>query len=267
LAVCVLIIGFVVAMDRGISWARMQPKLPDIRDETEDQRPPKDQRLPRDQRPFVGADGFAMLALSCAVLIGAAGTTLLVALIYVVWIGWTASVTESGADRIVVLGFRLSRDGQAGSLFVERLRRACAVFAGSPCAMVFVLGGRPRSAAAAEADVGAAFLLNNGIPAERVQREDRSRHTLENLRHYRDAYPQGRDVRTVLVTSRCHLARAALMARGLGLSCIGCAAATRLAMFRQPGQLLTEAFLVHWYVVGACYARWTGHQRMLGRIS
>jgi hypothetical protein len=68
----------------------------------------------------------------------------------------------------------------------------------------------------------------------------------------------------VLVTSRFHLARASMMARGLGIQHSLCAAED------QPWvcwPMLQEAFLIHWYVTGRTVARLIGSTRMLARIS
>ena len=219
-------------------------------------------------RPFVGADGVAMLALSGLVLLVTGGATLLAVFFCVLRIALATPANASGATRILVLGYRLAADGQPARPFRERLERAAALFAASPQAVLFVLGGRTRPGLPSEAEAGAACLRAGGVPAERLRREDRSRHTLENLRHYRAAFPAGPEERVLLVTSRFHLARAGAMARGLSLNCTPCAAeASAASVLRRPGRLLMEAFLLHWYAVGNCFSRWTGNQRLLARIS
>ena len=155
--------------------------------------------------------------------------------------------TACGASRVLVLGFRLPPDGRPGRIYRERLARALALLRAAPHAGAFLLGGCARTGAASEAEAGAAWLHAHGVAADCLHREDRSRHTLENLRLYRDAFPSGPGEPAALVTSRFHLARATLMAAGLGLQCRPCAAeATPAALLMRPDRVLTEAFLVHW---------------------
>jgi uncharacterized SAM-binding protein YcdF (DUF218 family) len=107
-----------------------------------------------------------------------------------------------------------------------------------------------------------------GVPAERLRLEDRSRHTLENLRHYRDQFGASGGAPPVLVTSRFHLARSSLLARGLRLAHTPCAAEHHAAvLLRQVPRMTMEAVLIHWYVVGRGYAHWAGNHRMTARIT
>jgi uncharacterized SAM-binding protein YcdF (DUF218 family) len=217
--------------------------------------------------PFVGTDGFAMLALSCLVIVCSSGFSLLVALLFVLRVGWTTPADYPRAFRILVLGYQLPADGQPAWVYRQRLERAWALLSASPTSQLFLLGGCARRDVMSEAAAGAIYLQTLGVPAERLCCEERSRHTLENLRLYRDAFPSGPVEATVLVSSRFHLARAGLMAAGLGLRCRLCAAeAKSAAILNQPGRVLIEAFFVHWYLVGCCFSRWTGNARMLSRV-
>ncbi len=205
------------------------------------------------ERVVVGADGFAMLALSCAVIAATGGVSLLAVFVHVVRVA-AGTPAEGGQGDIIVLGKQLGADGRPNDVFRARLDRAAALASGNGCAT--------------EAAAGRAYLVASGVPAWRVEVEDRSRHTLENLRLYRAAYA-GRVAGTAaLVTSRFHLARAAAMADGLGIAQRPCAAEAGLspspAMLRA---LLTEAFLLHWYWAGATFSRWTRNERMLARIT
>lgn len=217
--------------------------------------------------PFVGRDGFAILALSGVVLLASFGASFMLALIHVIRAGLAAPADIGGAGRILVLGYRL-RQPHPEAVYRARLDRALVLLRRTPTARVFLLGGRRRADLPSEAAAGRIYLRTQGVDARRIREEDGSRHTLENLRHYRAAYPAGGDERTVLVSSRFHLARAAMMARGLGLAVTPCAAETdRLATVLRPDRLLTETLMLHWYVVGRCFSRWTGNVRMLARIS
>ncbi|WP_142524378.1 YdcF family protein, partial [Methylacidimicrobium cyclopophantes] len=118
-----------------------------------------------------------------------------------------------------------------------------------------------------EAAVGARYLMARGVPESALVREERSRHTLENLRFHRSAArPEG--LHTALVTSRLHLARSSALASGLRIPHQLCAAEELWSLSpREIPRLLAEAFFLHWYWVGRNYARWTGNRRMLEPIS
>jgi uncharacterized SAM-binding protein YcdF (DUF218 family) len=155
-----------------------------------------------------------------------------------------------------VLGTAL--DGAVpGRAFAARLERARALAEADPSLRIAVLGGGTPS----EAEAGAAWLHAAGIAPGRILAETRSRHTLENLRAFRDAVPA--HGAALLVTSRSHLARAAAMADGFGLLVQPVAAADPAGLRRLP----VEAFLLHWYLVGRAFARATRNRRMLARIA
>jgi uncharacterized SAM-binding protein YcdF (DUF218 family) len=231
-------------------------------------KPKQDDAAHRDHGPFVGADGFAMLALSVLVIACSVGLTLLAALVHVLRIGWMTPAAGPLASRILVMGYRLPPDGRPERRYQQRLDRGQGRLLSCPGSVMFLLGGRGRPGLASEAEAGALYLSARGVPPERIRLEDRSRHTLENLRHYRDAWLAEPDAPAVLVSSRFHLARACLMAAGLGIPCVGCAAEANAAeILHRPARLLVEAFLLHWYVVGCRFSYWTGNRHMLARIS
>jgi len=217
--------------------------------------------------PIVGRDGAASLALACMTALLTCGASLVLAWLHVARIAWrtgTAPARGSGA-RIVVLGHKLER-GRPGPAFIQRLARAAAL-ARDGAAPVILLGGRTSRDAPSEAEAGRDWLLAAGVDARRIALEAQSRHTLENLRNYRAHFPPalGPDL---LVTSRVHMARASLMASGLGLPHMPCAAEESW----RPGgaelaQFLFEGFLVHWYVVGRFFARIAHRRAWLARIS
>lgn len=215
-----------------------------------------------------GGDGLAMLALSLAVAALSGGVSALLVLAYV----WhVAARTSAHADpagggapgRILVLGMRLDRDGRPGPLYRARLDRARRLLAAHPGTEVVVLGGRTRPGLPSEAQAGRDYLRARGEPIAAIRTEAESRHTLENLRLYRDGFPPAG--RVVLVTNRFHLARAGLMAETLGIAHRLCAAET--GWRAMPGALVQEAVLVHWFLVGRTFCRVTGHTRMLARIT
>ncbi|QSR84666.1 YdcF family protein [Methylacidimicrobium sp. B4] len=216
---------------------------------------------------FLGADGLSMLALSILVLLASGTLSFWLVLGYVLRIARRSGTWADAPSRIVVLGSRLDREGRPTRAYRARLERALHLFERAPKATIFLLGGSMADGAPTEAAVGARYLLARGVPESALVREERSRHTLENLRFYRRARAASDAQPDALVTSRFHLARSSLLASGLQIPHVLCGAEDRWSF--RPGELLRllpEAFFAHWYLVGRSYARSTRNQRMLDRI-
>jgi uncharacterized SAM-binding protein YcdF (DUF218 family) len=218
--------------------------------------------------PFViGPDGLSMLALSTTIMVLFGGVTLLVSLAYVLWVACRTRCDVPPARRVLVLGMRLNAEGKPGPDYQVRLLRAEALWRRNPAARIVILGGRTAAGQPSEAAAGAAFLNARGIAADAILLEDRSRHTLENLTLYRERFSAEAE-RMPLVTSRFHLARSSLLATGLNIPHVPCAAEeARLPPLRHAPLILFEAILDQWYIVGRTFARLTGNRRMAARIS
>jgi len=208
-----------------------------------------------------------MLAVSVSVMLASGGLTWMAAALLVAGTARRAR-TASDATRgaVVVLGHRLDPDASPSTAFRARLDRAAALWRAASDRRVLVLGGPSRPGQPSEAAVGRDVLVAQGVPAPCIHIEDRSRHTLENLRGLRAALAADRAHPPTLVTSRPHLARATLMARGMGIVCEPCAA--------EPGldgagvlAIPREAFLLHWYVAGRGVAWLTRNDRLAARVT
>lgn len=212
--------------------------------------------------PFLGHDG--AITLLAALLVGAItlGLAPLAAVAAVRRTARDAPVVPPVAPaRILVLGHRLEA-GAASREFVARLARALDLARRHPESRVLVLGGATSPGAPSEAEVGRAWLVGQGLDPARIGTETRSRHTLENLRNHReDSAGPGAEA---LVTSRAHLHRACLMARGLGLAPMPVAAEDALPP--DLPRLLGEGFMVHWYLTGRWLARLLRRRAWLARI-
>jgi uncharacterized SAM-binding protein YcdF (DUF218 family) len=228
------------------------------------------QRLNTDglQPVVIGPDGFAMMALSFALMVGSLGASLLLAFGHVVWVAWRTPHAGLPGTSIVVLGMRLDAAGEPTPCYVARLDRAKTLWQQARNRTIIILGGSAVPGARSEADAGAAWLRAHDVPADRIDIEDRSRHTLENLQHYRERYSVHAVEPPLLVTSRFHLARSSMLAAGLGIAHTLCAAEdSAQVVFRDLPRILNEALLIHWYKTGRCFARLTGNRRMAARIS
>lgn len=129
---------------------------------------------------------------------------------------------RSGADAVVVLGSGLVR-GEVSPLLASRLDRGQRVWAAQGGGLPMIpSGGQGPDEPRAEAAAMAEYLVEHGVPAERVLPEDRSRTTEENLRFSRavadGALPGGAAPGHLLVaTNNYHAPRAALLSRRLGV--------------------------------------------------
>jgi uncharacterized SAM-binding protein YcdF (DUF218 family) len=173
------------------------------------------------------------------------------------------------ADAILVLGRRLDGD-RPTEVFTQRLEHAASLWLMGLAPRVIVSGGITGNATLSEAEAGREWLLEHGVPEERVLAEDRSQHTLENLFNIReDLRAQGWST-LILVSDPLHLARALAVSRGFGLEVIGSPATAcppRPGSFNWWTRSLSEAFLLHWYRTGMLYSRIIRSERQLSRVT
>jgi uncharacterized SAM-binding protein YcdF (DUF218 family) len=226
--------------------------------------------MERDQpKPIrIGFDGIAMLAFSIAIILLSGGFTLLISFGHVVWVACRARCDGPNGSRILVLGMRLNTAGEPTPAYRKRLQRALELWSQAQSGKIVVLGGRTAQCAQSEAAAGAAVLRASGVPPEHIWVEDQSRHTLENLRLYREQLPPGADDLALLVTSRFHLARSSMLATGLGIAHAPCAAeARRRPSLRHAPLILFEAVLIHWYITGRTFSGITHNRCMAARIT
>uniref|UniRef100_UPI001E33A6AF YdcF family protein n=1 Tax=Roseomonas rosulenta TaxID=2748667 RepID=UPI001E33A6AF len=212
--------------------------------------------------PFLGHDGAITLLAALAVAGLTLGIAPLLAMRAVARTAREAPLTPPAAPaRILVLGHRLA-DGAVSAVFAARLDRALALARAMPRARVLLLGGQTSPGALSEAEAGRDWLVARGLDPARIGLETRSRHTLENLANHRAG--GGGGANEALVTSRAHLHRALLMARGLGLAPTPVAAEDAIAA--NPIALAAEGFMVHWYVTGRWLSRLLRRRAWLERI-
>ena len=173
------------------------------------------------------------------------------------------------ADLILVLGRRLEGDAPT-AVFEARLAHGAELWRAGLAPRLLVAGGLTGSATRSEAEAGLAWLAARGLEAPALLGEDRSQHTLENLFFVRELMQAHGWREILLVSDPLHLARARALARGLNLV-VRCSPAwdapPARGSFPWWRRALSEAFLLHWYRVGAAYSRLIGSKRQLARIS
>jgi len=167
----------------------------------------------------------------------------------------------------LVLGKQLQSD-RPDQEYIERLERGKYLLESGQVSKLVLLGGRTGNSAISEAQAGKDYLLKNGIAAESVILEDKSRHTLENLQRARDMLSQETHQVSVLITSRYHLQRSSKFAQSIGLPHILCAAESEWTIrFTTVIKLVIEAYYLHWYFVGKYWSLLTNNKKWLQRIT
>ena len=127
----------------------------------------------------------------------------------------TATHTE---DVIIVLGASVHGETVSRPL-ARRLDRALAVWQENPSAYIVTTGGLGSRAIITEAEAMARYLIQRGVPEDRILIEAYSTSTYENLNFANEIIEAhlGEDFIAVIVSSDSHLYRATRIARSLGI--------------------------------------------------
>ncbi len=231
----------------------------------------KPSAAPRHRRYLVDRDVLHAAAVSLLAVLLSGGTVWLAYLIHVCRIAARSPLAPSRRMTVLVFGRRLEHDAPEHD-YRQRLQRALLLAHSQHTDHLLLLGGASQGRVS-EASAGYAWLRQQGLPGGvRVELEQESADSLENLRHARRLLRQaGGDTDlppVALVTSRYHLARCLLLARRLGLRCLPVAAETTLPWRpRYLALLLLEATYLMWIDLGLRWAELIGHRRMAARIS
>lgn len=131
---------------------------------------------------------------------------------------WSTARTDArpASDAIVVLGAS-QFDGTPSRVFAARLRHAAALYEQDVAPRVITVGGSRPGDRFTEAAAGERFLVDAGVPRNRILAVGEGTDTLESLEAYRDVAEDRGWESVVLVTDPWHALRARTMARNLGL--------------------------------------------------
>lgn len=145
----------------------------------------------------------------------------LVVLLSVYWVAYNAEPHK--ADAIVVLG-TAQYNGRPSPVFRARLDRALELYEEGYAPLLVMTGGNMPGDVYTEAETGAQYLIDRGVPESAIVWENTSRNTWDNFA-LADPVMQERGVSSVLIVSDgFHLLRAELIARSLGYTAYGAAA-------------------------------------------
>ncbi len=148
-------------------------------------------------------------------------------------------------DYIIIHGAGLLDGNRISKLLADRLDKAIEVYSKDPTPPILIpSGGKGSDEKFAEAEAMERYLLDKGIPADKIIKEDKSATTFENLQFSKaiiDA--QEGNKYTVLVTSNYHVYRALRYCRKIGFKCVG--VGSRVALYYWPSALIREFIAVH----------------------
>lgn len=219
------------------------------------------------QRHLRDPDVWHVLAITSLAVLGTAGLVWLLHCHRVWRTARSAASAPAGAGHVLLFGKRLRR-GAADADLLDRVAGAHRLVRGDRVHSLLLLGGRTDEGSS-EAAFAHRLLRERGIPDQLpVRLEEASGDTLENLRHARALLAAESVQRVVLLSSRYHLARCALLARSIGLDHELCAAEQSW----QPGarhwlMIAREASLSLCLDAGIRWARLIGHRRMLSKVN
>lgn len=126
------------------------------------------------------------------------------------------SAASGEANVLLVLGAQVRPDGSLSKSLRARLDEALRYSETYPIDRWIVSGGQGSDEPIAEADAMALYLIERGVPNERIVRERESTSTLENMEKSAPFVPS--DARLGVVTNDFHLARSHYYAKRVGLS-------------------------------------------------
>lgn len=139
-----------------------------------------------------------------------------------IWDGTRPDAAAYDADYVLVLGAHVYEDRPAESL---RERLEVALTAMGQSKGIFILcGGQGDDEFRPESHIMYDYLVERGTDPARLQIEDRSRNTIENIAYAKEIIPQG--AKTAVITSEFHLARAKQLMEHAGLDAVGLPAPT-----------------------------------------
>lgn len=142
-------------------------------------------------------------------------------------------------DYLIVLGAQIYDDGSPSAVLRYRLDAALEYLKENPDTVCIVSGGKGPNEPYPEADGMAQYLQRQGISADRVIREGRSKSTLENVVNSM-ALMAGPDCSVGIVTNNFHVYRAVKIAEKAGLRNV-CGIAAQSTPVYLPNNLLRES--------------------------
>lgn len=164
----------------------------------------------------------------------------------VVWLGVNAQ--PQPADVAVVLGTRVERSGVPSTRLRERLERVVTLYENGTVKNVIVSGGLGREGHE-EAEVMRAYLIQRGVPAERVLADRGGYDTYETARNAKEIMTAQGWHSAVVVSHFYHLPRAVFTFKRFGIADVSAAAVNLPPTWRDTWNVLREFGAFYFYLV------------------
>lgn len=154
-------------------------------------------------------------------------------------------VPTEKADALIVLGAQVQPSGEPSVQLAWRLEAALEVFNQNPVPII-VSGGQGSNEPRPEGEVMRDWLIEKGVPTDKILVDSVSVNTLQNIRHAVSLL-NGLDIQNVrIVTSDYHLPRALAIARDEGLSVSGTGSPCKKEYWVQNHFREALAWLKYW---------------------
>ena len=148
-------------------------------------------------------------------------------------------------DYVIIHGAGLLDGDRVSKLLADRLDKAIEVYQKDPTPPIMIpSGGKGSDEKISEAEAMARYLIDKGIPPEKIIKEDQSLTTFENIKFSKRIIDSREGSKyTVLVTSNYHVYRALRYCRKNKLKCTG--VGSHVAFYYWPSALIREFIAVH----------------------
>ena len=201
---------------------------------------------------------YLILLITLLIIIITGGISLIIAFIYVIKI---ARKNDGKIEKnVVILGKKLINN-RADNDFILRLDKAVNGNFNS----IYILGGKSNKSLISESSVGRGILINKGINANKIFMENKSQHTLENIKNYHLT----QDCNNIsLITNRYHMARSLLFAKNFNINASPYFAEKHLNVsIKNLIKMLVEAFFINFYLIGKYIGILTNNKKLLTKTS
>ena len=128
------------------------------------------------------------------------------------------------SDCIIVLGAHVWEDGRLSNALTYRCEAALEAWKKGIAPTIIVCGAQGRGEPSTEAEAMRGWMLEHGVPEDRVILEPESVNTLQNLSNARDIMASRGFETAAVCTNNYHLRRALWLARDVGIEATGIAA-------------------------------------------
>jgi uncharacterized SAM-binding protein YcdF (DUF218 family) len=160
---------------------------------------------------------------------------------------------DGPADAAIVLGAAVRTTGPS-PVYVERINHAVDLYRSGAVKYIIMTGGKGLGEQVAEADAGRAQALAEGVPADAILTETRSRDTEQNLANVRPIVVAHKLGRVLIVSDPLHMARAMQIAADAGLDAAPSPTPTtryRTLATQLPMLIKETYFNLHYRILGS----------------